>query len=304
MSLKAKSQIKLNPFDAKFGVDIVGFDIRNPSPEEIRAIENAVHEHAVVRIRGQDFSDQDQLNFTRYFGALSVPTLKQTFGHDQKGTPNFMTSVSNIVVDGQSIGQFGNEELDWHTDLNYKEKPHAWSLLHAVELPKTGGDTQFTNCRLAYEALPQDLKNRIAGIDARHDIWTLSIQIGAKDHGVLIPGIEPPKGYGTDKWWETHEGIEHPLVRTHPKTQTKALYFGRRHNLYIPGVPYTESEILIDGLWKHTVKNPEFQWMQIWELGDLLIWDNRSCMHRREPFDQAERRLLRRTNTEGERPFF
>jgi taurine dioxygenase len=295
--------IELVPLDAAFGVDIVGFDIKNPTDDEITVIQNAIHAHSVVRIRGQEFTDADQLRFTRHFGELSVPTLKQTYGKDQAGTPDNMTTVSNIVVDGEAIGQLGSEELDWHSDLNYKERPHAWSLLHAIELPDSGGDTHFINCKMAYEALSDDLKQRIDGIVTRHDIWALTIQIGANDHGTLAPGIDPPAGYGEGPWWETHDGIEHPLVRTHPATKGKALYFGRRHNLYIPGIPYAESEALLDTLYSHAIETPAFRWIQQWQLGDLIIWDNRSGMHRRDPFDQNARRLMRRTNTQGERPY-
>lgn len=303
MDAVANTKLELIPFDAKFGVDIVGFDVKDPTPDEINIIRDAIHEHTVVRIRGQQFDDADQLRFTRHFGDLSVPTLKQTHGKDQEGTPDFMTTVSNITVDGEPIGQLGSEELDWHTDLNYKERPHAWSLLHALELPAAGGDTQFVNCRMAYDALSQDLKDRIDGIIARHDIWTLTIQMGVDNHGELAPGIDPPTGYGEGPWWETHEGVEHPLARTHPFTGRKALYFGRRHNLYIPGIPYAESEELLDHLFDHTVNNPDFLWVQKWQLGDLVIWDNRSGMHRRDPFDVNDRRLMRRTNTQGERPY-
>ena len=303
MDVLASTDIKLTAFDAEFGVDITGFDIKNPTSEDVSVIRDAVHEHAVVRIRGQDFTDEDQLRFTGHFGELSVPTLKQTYNEDQDGTPDFMTTVSNIKLDGEPIGQLGNEELDWHTDLNYKERPHAWSLLHAIELPSTGGDTHFINCRMAYEMLHQDVKEQIEGLAARHDIWTITIQIGADNHGELAPGIDPPKGYGEGNWWETHDGIEHPLVRTHPATGTKALYFGRRHNLYVPGIPYAESESLLNELWVHTVKNPTFLWVQRWQVGDLVIWDNRASMHRRDHFDASARRLMRRTNTQGERPF-
>ena len=295
--------IKFEPLHDYFGVDISGFDIKNPSGSDIDAIANAVHDNFVARIRGQDFNDNDQLKFTRYFGEISTPTLKQTLGRDQKGTPDFMSTVSNVEINGEKIGQFGNEELDWHTDLNYKERPHAWSLLHAIELPKRGGDTYFLNTRLAYENLPYKLKRRIDGMVARHDVWNLSIQKGNENHGHLMEGIDPPDNYQEKEWWKTHNGIEHPLVRTHPITQKKALYFGRRLNLYIPGIPYQESEDLINSLFEHCMNNPNFLWVQKWYIGDLIIWDNRSGMHKRSPFDNKERRVMRRTNTQGERPY-
>jgi len=295
--------IRFKTLNKNFGVDISGFDLKNPTVSDIKIIKESVHKHFVVRIRGQEFSDEEQLRFTRHFGKLSIPTLKQTFGKDQNGTPDHMSTVSNIEVDGETIGQFGSEELDWHTDLNYKERPHAWSLLHAIEIPTDGGDTHFANTKLAYEALPNNKKAEIKGMIARHDIWNLSLQRGSKEHGKLAPGIPPPNNYKEKDWWKKHNGIEHPLVRTHPETKQKALYFGRRLNLYIPGIPHYESERLIDELFNHTIKNEEFLWVQKWQIGDLVIWDNRSGMHRREPFDPKQRRLMRRTNTQGERPY-
>jgi len=110
--------IKFKPLNQNFGVDIIDFNFKNPTTTDIKAIKKAVHENFVARIRGQKFNDQDQLQFTQYFGDLSIPTLKQTFGKDQDGTPDFMSTVSNIEIDGNKMGQFGNEELDWHTDLN------------------------------------------------------------------------------------------------------------------------------------------------------------------------------------------
>ncbi len=293
----------VKPLNKNFGLDITGFDIKKPTLSEIDAIQNYVHENFVVRIRGQKFSDADQVRFTEHFGKLAVPTLQQTFGKTQTGTPDHMSTVSNIEIGGKKIGQFGSEELDWHSDLNYKERPHAWSLLHAIELPSKGGDTHFVNTRLAYEALSSDMKDTINDISARHDIWSLSLQRGSKDHGKLARGIPKPDNYGEKDWWKRHNGIEHPLVRTHPNTKKKSLYFGRRLNLYVPGIPYDESEQLINYLYEHTITNKNFVWVQNWQIGDLIIWDNRSGMHRREPFDPKQRRLMRRTNTQGERPF-
>ena len=295
--------IRFVPFSANFGVDIVDFDIKNTTDDEILVIKDAIHNHTVVRIRGQEISGEDHLNFTCRLGELSVPTLKQTFGKDQEGTHQSMTTVSNVIESEKAIGQLGSEELDWHSDLNYKEQPHALSLLHALEIPSVGGNTQFANTRLAYEALSPDFKERINGLKARHDIWSLTIQVGTETHGKLAPGITAPKGYGETNWRETHDGIEHPLVRTHPATGHKSLYFGRRFNLYIPGIPYAESEELLNYLFEHTVKNADFLWIQRWELGDLVIWDNRSGMHRRDAFDKNQRRVMRRTNTQGEQPY-
>ena len=96
-------------------------------------------------------------------------------------------------------------------------------------------------------------------------------------------------------------GAEHPIVRTHPATGKKALFLGRRRNAYIPGLPLAESEALLDALWAHCTK-PEFAWYQQWRAGDLILWDNRCVMHRRDAFDPATRRVMHRTQIKGDRP--
>jgi taurine dioxygenase len=197
--------------------------------------------------------------------------------------------VSNIIVDGKPIGSLGAGEALWHTDSSCEPAPPDGSVLHAIEIPPEGGNTQFCNMYDAYERLPADLKALIQDKKAVHDnAYTAA--------GALRRG----KKEVTDVTKTT--GAHHPLVRTHPVTGRKALYLGRRRNSYIVGLPVEASEALLDRLWSYATLG-ESTWTQEWQLGDVIMWDNRAVMHRRDEFDPAARRLLHRTQIKGTVPY-
>jgi len=198
--------------------------------------------------------------------------------------------MSNIKVDGKPIGNLGHYEAEWHTDMSYNEKPPIGSLLYSLEVPPAGGDTGFSNMYLAFETLPAELKRAIAGKSCRHDSSRNSVGDLRKGFKDVTDPREAP-------------GAVHPIVRTHPATRRSALFLGRRRNAYINGLPLAESEDLLNRLWAHAGK-PEFAWYQKWSVGDLIMWDNRCAMHRRDAFDPASRRLMHRTQIKGDKPFF
>jgi len=154
--------------------------------------------------------------------------------------------------------------------------------------PSAGGSTYFLNMYSAYETLPADIKTRIGGLQARHAATHNS---GGRAH----------KGFETVDDVTKVPGAVQPLVRTHPETGRKALFLGRRINAYVLGLPVGESEQLLDFLWEHTAQE-KFTWRQDWQPGDLIWWDNRCAMHRRDAFDPAARRLMHRTQLKGTRP--
>jgi taurine dioxygenase len=197
--------------------------------------------------------------------------------------------VSNVVEDGKAIGQLGAYEAIWHTDMSYIQEPPSASALYALEVPPEGGDTGFCNMYRAYESLPDDLRRQISRLLCRHDASRNSA--GELRRG-FVDASDPSQTIGA----------EHPLVRTHPVTGRKALFLGRRRNAYIPGLPVADSEALLDALWDYAAK-PEFTWYQQWRAGDLILWDNRCVMHRRDAFDPAARRVMHRTQIKGDRPF-
>ena len=194
------------------------------------------------------------------------------------------------MLNGKPIGDLGNSEALWHTDMSYNDVPPMASALYALEIPPTGGETGFCNMYLAYENLPAPLKERAESLQCKHDSSRNST-------GGLRRG-QPENTTPRDA-----PGAVHPLVRTHPVTGRNALFLGRRLNAYIVGLDPQESESLLDTLWAHATK-PEYTWYQEWRLGDLILWDNRCVMHRRNAFDGTQRRIMHRTQLGGDRPVF
>jgi taurine dioxygenase len=198
--------------------------------------------------------------------------------------------MSNIKVNGRSIGNLGHYEAEWHTDMSYNERTPIGSLLYSIEVPAVGGDTGFANMYAAYDTLPVELKRAIVGMQCRHDSSRNSageLRKGQKE--VADPRDTP--------------GAVHPIIRTHPATRRNALFLGRRRNAYIIGLGLAESEDLLDKLWAHATQR-RFAWYQQWKVGDLILWDNRCAMHRRDAFDPESRRLMHRTQVRGDKPFF
>ncbi|MBV9019054.1 MAG: TauD/TfdA family dioxygenase, partial [Alphaproteobacteria bacterium] len=200
----------------------------------------------------------------------------QTDGQ-KRDVPPEIAVISNIVEDGKAIGGLGDGEAFWHTDSSFVDVP-----------PAAGGATSFLNCYTAYETLPDSMKQRIDGLTMIHAATHSS---GGKAH----------KGFEQVEDVSKVPGARQPMVRTHPETARKALFLGRRINAYVVGLPVPESEALLDELWAHLVQ-PRFTWTQEWRVGDLVCWDNRCAMHRRDAFDPATRRLMHRTQLKGTRP--
>ena len=203
--------------------------------------------------------------------------------------PPEVNVISNVKENGRPIGQLGAGEAAWHTDSAFVEVPPAGSILYSLEIPPSGGNTAFLDMHSALETLPNDLRTRIEGRRAKHDQTYTSAGDKRADYDEVTDVREAPGPY-------------HPLIRTHPETGRKALYLGRRLNCYIEGMDVAESEALLDAIWVHA-RQPRFVWEHVWRVGDVLMWDNRSVMHRRDAFDDAARRIMHRTQLKGDRPF-
>jgi taurine dioxygenase len=191
-----------------------------------------------------------------------------------------------VVENGVAIGSLGAGDLVWHTDMSYQEDPPKAIILYALEVPPVGGNTGFVNMYRVYEELPAELKTRVAGLRIKHD--------GTYNSGGFLRAGVTPSDDPRDA-----PGTVHPLVCTHPETGRKCLYLGRRRNAYIEGLSLAESEVLLDQIWAHATRE-ELTWYNIWRVGDLVLWDNRCTMHRRDPFDADARRLMHRTQIKGE----
>jgi len=237
--------------------------------------------------RGQRLDNEHLIKLGKHFGNFEPPGMSIIGKPYIDEYPDILV-ISNIVENGQPQGNLGAGEASWHTDMSYRDTPISYAILNAVELPPSGGNTYFANQYLAYDTLPESLKQKLEGKIVNHDETYNSAGQMRKGFKEVTDVREAP-------------GARHPIFRTHPRTGKKALYLGRRFNAYIIGLPVEESERLLDELWQHA-SQPEFIWGQEWRMGDVLIWDNRCLVHRRDAFDPTTRRKLHRVQIRGERP--
>ena len=273
------------PTGAALAAEISGVDLRSVSDGDFDRIHRAWVDNLVLLFRNQALSDDDLIAFSRRFGALDWAPVQETGRRFVDGHPEIYV-VSNVIENGEPIGSLGAGEAVWHTDMSYIPDPPKASMLYALEVPPEGGNTGFVNMYAAYQALPAELKRRIEGLQLKHDGTYNSggyVRLG-------VAAVDDPVN---------SVGAVHPLVCTHPESGRRALYLGRRRNAYIVGLPLAESEALLDELWSYASRE-ELTWYNKWRVGDLVLWDNRCTMHRRDPFDSDTRRIMHRTQIKGE----
>lgn len=277
--------ISTKNLDAALGAEVGGIDLSKPvARDDIKAIEDLWSQRLVVVFHGQSLSDPQLIAFSKNFGELDPPGPNPYGEPFNKEHPE-LNVISNVVVNSKPIGNLGDGEAVWHADMTYIDVPPKAAMLHSLEIPPTGGNTHFANMFAAYETLPADLKKAAAGKIAVHDASTNSA-------GMLR------KGYKQVTNVREVVGAHHPLVRTEPKTGRKALFLGRRPNSYVLGLDVPESEALLDALWAHATQ-PQFAMCHAWKVGDLLMWNNLSVLHRRDPFDPKARRIMHRSQIKG-----
>ena len=293
--------VQVIPTGAALGAEIRGVDLSQPVPGETRALlRRAWADHLVIFWRGQRLPDEALLAAAGIFGQTKEPAARkyQVAGGYRIGgrlvpLHPHLTLISNLDEEGRPVqdnGTLGSYEVVWHSDNSYVPVPPAGSMLYSVIIPfNGGGDTWFNNQYLAYDGLPDDLKHAIAGRSQIHDASRNSA-------GVLRPTVKLPSCP------EEVPGPAHPLVRIHPVTGKRALYLGRRRDWpsnYIIGLPNDESEALLDRLWAHATR-PEYAWKHEWQVGDVVLWDNRCAMHYRSQVDSTQPRVMHRTVINGE----
>ena len=277
--------LTIKPITPAVGAEISGVDLARLSDAEFAQIEQAWNRHAALLFRDQKLTDDDLLGFSRRFGELDPPPIQEHGRQSPEGYPDVYV-VSNVLDDkGAPIGALGAGEAVWHTDMSYLRTPPDASMLYSLEVPPSGGDTWLSGMQAAWSTLPDALKAKVRGKRIKHDGTYNS-------GGYLRKGVTP-----TD---DPHKapGAWHPAVLAHPATGVPGLYLGRRRNSYVEGLPPAESDALLDALWTH-IEKPELRYEHRWRVGDLLLWDNRSTMHRRDPFDNSQRRVMHRTQIKG-----
>ena len=274
--------MKITTFDSTIGADVSGVDLNDVDDATFGRLYEAWLEHAILRFREQNLDDAAMQRFSEQFGPLEYAPMGRISPEELARVPNpYIATISNIVEDGKPIGGLGALEAAWHTDMSYIEEPPTASLLYAVEVPSTGGDTHFCDMRAAYGALPRSMQSRLHDLTLKHNAAHDSVGRLRRGFEDAPSPVEAP-------------GCVHPIVLTHPETGVNALYLGRRQDAYIPGLSLEESEALLDEIWAY-VARADHVWIQKWQVGDAVIWDNRSVMHRRAAFPENDRRLMRRT---------
>jgi taurine dioxygenase len=292
--------LKIVPTGKGVGAEIRGVDLSQPVPEDLQeTLRRAWSEHLVLLFRDQDLTSDQYLQAARIFGEPQIGAARAYY--EKAGMKSVRNSLpqpelsvlSNLDKNGNPVKEndgLGSLEVVWHTDNSYIEQPPAGSTLYAREIPSdNSGKTSFNNQYRAYEELPADLKKAIQGKRSKQDASRNSA-------GVLRPGVKKPEKP------EDVPGPMHPLVRVHPVTGRKALYLGRRRiwpSQYIEGMPQDESEALLNKLWAHATQE-KYKWTHEWRVGDLLIWDNRCAQHYREPVNSEQRRVMWRSQFQGE----
>ncbi len=286
MRVDTDFEIRITPLAAPLGATVSGIDVSRAVEAPARAaLIDAWKERLVLVLRGQRITDAELIAFSRNFGALDPPGPNPTGKPFHKEFPE-INVISNVIEDGVPIGGLGAGEAVWHADMTYIETPPKAGILYALEVPGGGGNTSFANMYAAYDALDGELKDRIQDRVAIHDASRNSAGMLRKGYSQVTDVRETP-------------GARHPLIRINPDNSRKALFLGRRGGSYILGMEVAESEALLDRLWAHA-GNMRFAMCHEWQVGDLLIWNNLSVLHRRDPFDPASRRVMHRTQIKGD----
>lgn len=280
----------LKPFAAEAG----GVDIGRPlKPADVRAIEAAMDEHAVLVFRNQPLTEDQQIGFAKSFGPLDLG-LRKLKGGPHRFKHAELADISNVKVDGEVadrehakiVGNVANQL--WHSDSSFQKPRAKYSMLSAVVVPAVGGDTEFADLRLAYDALPEWRRRQVEQLTAVHYALHSRFLLGDTNYS-----DEQRKAIDPAHW---------PLVQTDPRTARKILFVGI-HACEVLGMTVAEGRMLLMDLVEHATQR-EFVYRHRWQVGDLVMWDNTATLHRGRWFDFAERRELRRATTEEVvRPF-
>jgi taurine dioxygenase len=266
--------------------EVSGVDLRHLNGEAADAVRAAWLAHKVLVFHDQDLDEDRLVDFARLLGEVEIH-LRQT---RTAGRREIML-VSNKKENGQPIGRLGNQELNWHMDQIFMAEPTAGTILYAVEVTPVGGDTWFCDLAAAYQALPPALKARVDGMRAVHSAATADRRVGIQL---------------TEEQRRRAREVVHPMVRTHPLSGERGLYFSLNHTARIDGLSEEDSLGLFEELRAHATK-PEFVYRHHWRIGDLVLWENAATMHRRDPFPDHHARLMRRVGfnfpEEGRVPF-
>ncbi len=271
------SAFEIHPLTPAIGAELSGIDLSEPLSAEIIAdIRQTLLDNKVIFFRDQNLNREQLLRFAKGFGALEI--------HPATPKDQSNPEILRIEHGAKSKGQ----ENMWHSDVTWRAEPSLGSVLSALEIPPVGGDTLFANMNLAYEKLPQDLRDHITGMTAVHDIARVFAKRLNKKPEELHDQYPPQ---------------EHPVVRTHPETGLPSLYVNSAFTSHIVGLAPDESQELLKKLYA-TAANPEIQCRFKWTKGAIAFWDNRASQHFAASDYFPARRVMERATIAGDRPYF
>jgi alpha-ketoglutarate-dependent taurine dioxygenase len=282
------SRLTVRKLHPALGAEVRGVDMRQPlDAATFDELHGIWMEHLVLVFPDQHVTDAEHVAFTRYFGEPEIfhqkiirsERVKEIFRVSNVDEDNNLMPPDHPVAQQVSLAQF------WHTDSSYREIPCTGALLHGVEVSRSGGETQFTNMYLVYDALPDALKRQVNGRKARHNFGHMHTQAALK------PLTEEEKAAMPAVW--------QPMVRKHPVTGRKALYISPIYNDEVEDMTPADGKKLITEL-TNFAADPRFVYRHRWETDDVLMWDNRCTMHQVTPFDPRERRVMHRTTIVGQ----
>jgi taurine dioxygenase len=277
--------IRHTPIAPALGATIEGVDLATITPVEFARVYEIWKKHHVIVLRDQRLTNAQFERFSAMLGELDPPPNQGAGRKSVPGHPNLYVVSNRRNASGEPIGALGDGEASWHTDMSYQERPPFASMLWSVELPSTGGDTWFASMPAALRSMPADLVARIGRMGIKHD--------GTYDSGGnlrkgMVPNDDPRESVGT----------VHPIIIVQPETGEHTLYLGRRRNAWIAGLPVEESERLLNIIWSYATM-PEVTLKHQWKLGDVVLWNNLTTMHRRDAFPADQVRTLHRSQIKG-----
>jgi alpha-ketoglutarate-dependent 2,4-dichlorophenoxyacetate dioxygenase len=283
--------ISIKQIHPVFVGEVSSVDISTPlSPEEVTAIDEGMHRHAVLVFHDQRITDEQQMAFTLNFGALENARGGNITKPEDRRLQVGMNDVSNLAKDGRLLERDSRQRLFnlgnmlWHSDSSYRAIPAKYSLLSARVVNPVGGNTEFADMRAAYDALDATTKAEIEDLVCEHSLMYSRGSLGQLDF--------------TEEERAMFRPVRQRLVRTHPATGRKSLYLSA-HAGAIIGMPMPEARVLLRDLTEHATQ-PAFVYVHTWRLWDFVMWDNQRTMHRVRRYDDTQPRDMRRTTLAGE----
>ena len=272
--------LETRPIENGFARELLGLRLWEPLDDfACDKLRELWARHPVLIVRRQALSERELAHFSALFGPL------ERVVRTEWASP-FVPEVGLIsnLKDGQAqpIGGLGDGELQWHSDQSYMMNPATGAVLYAVELPPEGGTTSWVDLAAAYAGLPDRLKRLI---EARHGVFSYVKRLAGYQGVDRVISSEAKR---------KTPPVLHPLVHTHQVTGRKALYLDSTTTIGIEGMDDASASALLDEIYSFATR-PEFVYRHQWQVGDVVMWDNGSTMHRREPFDATARRLMNRT---------